>query len=51
MFRKNQERREVPRLRRPTASQERSGKRKSACSARNDNFAWGLKLKDSFGGA
>ena len=29
--------REIPRLRRPTGSRERTGKKKSACSARNDS--------------
>jgi hypothetical protein len=31
-------RREIPRLPRPTTSQERSRKKKSVCSARNDRF-------------
>jgi len=29
--------REIPHIRRPTASQERRGKRKSACCVRNDS--------------
>ena len=31
-----QKQREIPPLRRPTISQERKGKKKSACSVRND---------------
>ncbi len=33
---RNGKRREIPHIRRPTLSQERSGKKKSACSVRND---------------
>ncbi len=41
--RHRKKKREIPRLRGPTASQERSGKRKSACFARNDS-GWGGEL-------
>ena len=35
-----QKQREIPPLRRPTISQERKGKKKSACSGRDDSGWW-----------
>jgi hypothetical protein len=41
---KNQKRREIPRLRRPTTSQERSWGKKSVCFARNDSSGGGRRI-------